>query len=224
MRTSCLKTTLICLLGLLASCGKSSGEWAAELTSRDPFVRGMAAIGLGMQDPANAKAALPVLLKTIDRSDVGLEQQAAQVLFMMGPFHVPSLLQMMVDDPLMSFDSMGTIKNALVAAGPKACDSIIECLSGPGLQLAGDLGDILLGIGPAALPSLIQLLQQGEQARLQNFAAFLIGKMGPQARTAIPALQQATKSEDQGLRESAMRALTQVQSRTANTSSKGRMK
>jgi HEAT repeat protein len=205
------KTLIACLVLLCTSCGKSNGQWEVELGSPDPFVRGFAAIGLGLQAPAAASRAVPVLLQTIDRSDVGLEREAAQVLFMIGPFHIEALLQAMVNDPLMSFDSMGTIKNALSAAGPQACGPIVQCLSGPGQQLAGDLGDVLLGIGAPSLPALLELLEDGDDARMQNFSAFLIGKLGPQARVALPALQTASRSEDSGLREAALRSMAQIQ-------------
>ncbi|MFT7486594.1 MAG: hypothetical protein ACI9F9_002449 [Candidatus Paceibacteria bacterium] len=200
-----------CLLLACLSCGKGNGEWEAELTSKDPFVRGMAAIGLGLQAPEHARVALPVLLATIDRSDLGLERPAAQVLSHVGPFEVPFLLDELVADELMSLDRKGAIMNALLNGGGQGAQAIVECLRGKGMHLVGDLGDVLLSIGDPALPAMADLLQGGTDARLQSFGAFLLGKYGPRARAALPALQAAAKSPDAALQETAQRAIAAIQ-------------
>ena len=209
------------LLGVCASCAKSSWQWEADLRSRDPFVRGMAALGMGLRDPGSAQPALPVLLATIDRSDVGLEAQAAQVLSVVGPYHVQFLLEQLVSDPLMSIDRRNAIKNALVGAGALAVDAIAACLSGPGMQLAGDLGDVLLAIGMPALPAMVRMLEQAPDPRLRNFAAYLLGNLGPRARSALPALQAATSAENEGLRAAALEAIRLIEGRAPRAARAG---
>ncbi|MFT7668039.1 MAG: hypothetical protein ACI8X5_000725 [Planctomycetota bacterium] len=206
-----LQAVALILLLLCGGCAKSSARWESELQSGDAFVRGMAAIGLGLSDPEGARAAVPILLETIDRSDVGLEPQAAEVLFIVGRYHVDVLLLNLVLNELMSSDRRGAIKNALVAAGPVACEGIAQCLAGPGKELAGDLGDVLLAIGPAALPAITSLLDESIDTRIRNFAAYLLGRMGPGARSALPALRRASKASDEDLRESALNAIARIQ-------------
>ncbi len=203
-------------LFVCASCGKTNAEWESQLTDRDPFVAGVAAIGLSLQDPAGARAAIPVLLATIDRSEVGLQAQAAEALFRVGPQHVDLLLENLVVDELMSFDRLGTIKNTLVGAGPRAVQQIVGCLAGPGRQKAGDLGQVLLEIGEPSVVPLINLLEQAPDNKLKNYAAFLLGNLGPRSRPALPALQRASASEDLELRAAAKRAIAQIQGRTSN--------
>jgi HEAT repeat protein len=201
----------VVLLLLVSSCKKSNEQWRADLDSSDPYVRGLAAIGLCMQSPRGAGPALPELLTTIDRSDLGLEREAAQVLVSVGQYHVPALLQELVDEELMSADRKGAIKNALVVAGPEAAGPIVACLEGPGSFLVGDLGDVLLAMGEPAIPAIVDLLEQARDVRLRNFAAYLLGRMGPSARSGLPALKRAAESKDEGLRGMALQAIISVQ-------------
>lgn len=208
------RIVFLVLIGLCAACAKSDARWEADLASSDPFVRGVAAIGLALQSPENAGAAVPVLLRTVDRSDVGLEQEAAQVLTHVGRHHVPLLLDNLVDDELMSLDRRGTILNTLVLAGPEACTPIVDCLRGRGKHLVGDLGDVLLSIGVPSVPAILVMLTEEPDPRLQNFAAYLLGRLGPPARLALPALAEAARSAaDTGVREAAAAAIARIEGR-----------
>jgi len=182
-----------------------------DLESPDPFVRSLAAIGLCVQSPAHAEPALPELLRTIDSAHVGLEREAARVLIHVGPLHVPQLLATLVVEELMSDDRRGAIKNALLAAGPAAVTPIVKCMRGPGRFLVGDLGDVLLRIGAPAVPDIVGMLVEEPDVRLKNFAAFLLGQMGPVARSALPALKGATSSTDADLVRAASAAIARVQ-------------
>lgn len=205
---------LLVLVLLCSACARTNAAWTEDLSSPDPFVRGVAAIGLGLQAPLDCGAAIPVLLRTIDRSDVGLEAQAADVLAHVGQYHIPQLLTNLVDDELMSVDRRGTIKNALVLAGPEACDQIIACLRAGGSHLVGDLGDVLLSIGTPSVPAIARMLTEEPDPRLQNFAAYLLGRLGPGARAALPALAEAAQSAtDAGVRDAARIALLKIQPR-----------
>lgn len=190
-----------------AACARSDDEWRGDLKNPDPHVRGLAAIGLSLQAPRAAEAALPVLLKTIDRSDVGLEREAARALSLLAPEHVEWLLEELVGNSLISSDRRGAMLNALVASGAKAAGPIVVCLQGPGRDVADQLGEVLLQIGAPAVPSLVQLLASPDDFSLQNYAAFLLGKLGPRARGARPALEEALNSPDKGVRRAARGAL-----------------
>jgi hypothetical protein len=197
----------MCLGLLLSACAKGDAEWIAELESPDPHVRGMAAIGLALQSPRAARPALPVLFETVDRSDVGLEQEAAHVLSLVGPYQVDGLLAELVRDELMSDHRRAAILNALVSAGVSATGPVTRCIQGLGREQAGDLGDVLLKIGEPAVPDLVKMLEGSDDVALQNFAAFLLGKLGPRAWLAAGALERALGSSDPGVREAAAKAL-----------------
>jgi HEAT repeat protein len=197
----------LCLCLPCGACAKSDAQWVHELEDRDPYVRGLAAIGLSLQSPRSARPALPVLLETIDRPGVGLGKEAAHVLSLVGVHEVEPLLAALVEDELMSEHRRGAILNALVATGPAAAGPVVRCLQGPGRELAGDLGDVLLAIGEPALPSIVALLATEDDFALQNFAAFLLGKLGPRARAGAPALERALASPDAGVRSAAQAAL-----------------
>ena len=154
------------------------------------------------------------LLRTIDRADVGLEKEAARALVHVGPFHLPVLLEQLVEDDLMSRDRRGAIKNALVAAGPAATEPIVACMRGRGSHLVGDLGEILLAIGEPALPAIVEMLEEEQDVRLQNFAAFLVAWMGPKAKSALPALRAAASSPDPDLRRMASEAIASIEGRS----------
>jgi len=201
---------LVALALTLAACAKGEADWRAELDHPDPYVRGLAAIGLSLEAPEASAPALPVLFESIDRSGGGLERSAAHALQLVGPLHVEVLLQELVEEELMSQDRRGAIMNALVGAGAVAAAPIVRCLKGPGRGRAGDLGDMLLGIGEPAVGPLAELLETSEDHALQNFAAFLLGKFGPRARVAVPALERAARSQDAGVREVARKALASI--------------
>jgi len=206
-----IRSVALALLTTTLACAKSDEQWKEDLRSEDPFVRGMAAIGLCLQSPQAAEPALPVLLRTIDRTDVGLEVEAARVLAHIGRFHVQALLEHLVENELISADRRGSIQNALVQAGSEAPGPIIACLRGEGAFLVGDLGDVLLSIGEPSVPAIVEMLREGPDARLQYFAAFLLGKLGRSAQSALPALRASLSSPDDELRNVAQQAIHSIE-------------
>lgn len=61
-----------------------------------------------------------------------------------------------------------------------------------------------------ALPELIATLQKKEDVKTRYFAAKALGKIGPEAQTAVGALEQARKDSDRKLRKAATEALVKV--------------
>ena len=133
----------------LAACAKSDADWAADLASPDPYVRGLASIGWAVQSPRTSGPALDVLLETIDRSEVGLERPAAAALQVAGPHHVDALLAALTGPTFLTDDRRGAILNALVTAGDAAVPAIVTCLQGPGREHAAELAEVLRQIGPS---------------------------------------------------------------------------
>ena len=135
-----------------AGCAKGETEWTADLSSPDPYVRGLASIGWAVQSPRTAAPALDTLLETIDRSEVGLERAAAAALQVAGPHHIEALLAALTGDAFLTQDRRGAILNALVTAGAPAAPAIVRSLQGKGREHAGELSEVLRRIGPPARP------------------------------------------------------------------------
>jgi HEAT repeat protein len=195
---------------LVVGCARSDEAWIADLSSPDAHVRGLAAIALAVQSPESAQPALPVLLETIDRSRAGLEREAAHALVLSGAHHVEALLDALVADPLMTEHRRGAILNALLNAGPHAAPAVARRMAGDARDLAGPLGEVLVGIGgPSALP-LGELLEGSQDPAVRRYAAFLLLKLGPRAAAARPALERAADDPDPelaGVAAQALRAL-----------------
>ncbi len=136
---------LLALAG--SSCARGDERWVLDLADRDPFVRALAAIALCEQAPARSSLALPVLLETIDRAELGLEPVAAAQLERIGPRVVDELLSHLVREEFMTSDRRRAVIAALIAAGPAAVPSVVAAVRGPARPLAGELGVVLVQIG-----------------------------------------------------------------------------
>ena len=68
----------------------------------------------------------------------------------------------------------------------------------------------LLSIGPEAVPELIRALE-GDYGPIREYAAWILGKMGPDAQGAIPALTEALWDKNKRVRGTAQRALEDIQ-------------
>ena len=64
--------------------------------------------------------------------------------------------------------------------------------------------------GPDAVPALIAVLRDLQNPRAREGAICALGRMGPRAREAVPALREALHDEDQAVRVRAARALKDI--------------
>lgn len=198
------------LWGFSAGCARTDERWIEDLDNRDPFVRALAAIGIGVQAPERAGPVIPELLAMVDSPSTGLEREAAWVLHELGPTHAQQLLDNLVSNELMSAERRGTIQNALVAGGWATAERVVDCMRGPGRGFVGGLGDVLLAIGEPAVPAIETMLVEEPDVRLQRFAAFLLGRLGPAAARAELSLESAAKADDAELAAMAREALAQL--------------
>ena len=114
--TCALTRVLLVVLGaLVAGCAKSDERWLAELADPDPFVRAMAALALCEQAPERASAAVPVLLETVDRAELGMQSQARAALVHIGPRAGEILRASLAADEFMTVDRRQAIEAALGA-------------------------------------------------------------------------------------------------------------
>ena len=88
-----------------------------------------------------------------------------------------------------------------------ALDRIVASLAGDSRLAALRVTNIILELGPRAVPTLERLLAH-EEARVRELAAMVLGTMGE--RAAAPALEGLLDSPDAGSRAAACRALAQL--------------
>lgn len=185
------------LLGLVgSSCARSDAAWIADLDDPDPFVRGLSAIGLAVQSPERARPAVPVLLETIDRSELGLGPAAAAALEGIGPHAVEALLENLVRDELMTTERRQAVLGALIAAGPRAVPPVVAALRGSGRAVSGELGVVLVRIGPPSVDPLVELLLEASDPPTRDFAGWLLVQLAPGAGGALPRLRAALPDVD----------------------------
>jgi len=201
---------LVALLG--AACARSAEAWLADLDHPDPFVRALAALALSEQGGEHAAAALPVLLETVDRTELGLEPQASAALAHIAPRVAEGLIESLLTDEFMTSERRVAVLRALEQSGESGAYAIVAALRGSARKQAGDLGVLLVRIGPAAVPALIELVSDGSQPRLQGYAAFVLGQLGAGARTAGAALQALSDHPDPAVRAVIVEALQRIES------------
>jgi hypothetical protein len=200
---------------LAAGCARSDEAWVGELDSADPFARAVAALALSEQAPQRAGVAVGVLLETVDRSDLGLEDEAARALARVAPGAAEELVTALLRDEFMTRERRAAVLGALVAAGRPGAETIVAALRGSAAALGGDvlgeLGVVLVRMGPPAVGPLAELLEEGPEPRLVGFAAFVLGQLGASAREALPALRAARTHSDPAVRDAVEQALTRIE-------------
>jgi HEAT repeat protein len=72
----------------------------------------------------------------------------------------------------------------------EALPALVEALSDPDVELRCLATRALAGVGPAAVPALLDVLGRTESHTLQTEAVEVLGKIGPAAAPAVPALTQ----------------------------------
>ncbi len=195
-----------------SSCARSDEQWIDDLAHPDPFVRALSAIALAEQAPARASLALPVLLETVDRAELGLQRVSALELERIAPGVVDELLEHLARDEFMTTDRRAAVIEALIAAGPVAVPALVAALRGPARAQAGELGLVLVRIGQPSVGALIELLSERSDPELRAHAAWLLGRLGPRADQALPALRSARLDPDASVGRAAEQALSAIES------------
>lgn len=80
----------------------------------------------------------------------------------------------------------------IAALGKGAVPKCIEFMKGNDPADALEACSVLAKLGGDAVPALVDLLKKGE-GRSRSWAAFALGEMGPAAKEALPALEEAKK-------------------------------
>jgi len=209
-------------------------RWVVE--DDQPYVREWAAHGLGRIGP-RAKAAVPALINALEDDYYNVRHAAAEALGDIGVATAPVVeaLVRRLEDEKSYVRTCAT--RALAEFGPKARAAIpallkhledadaLRALGKIGLDPAhaptlaarlrtgapfqAQLGEVLTGLGAAAVPLLTPLLDE-ENEETRALAAETLGKIGPDAAAAAPALRKRLRDTSSRVQIAAADALGRI--------------
>lgn len=204
-------------LGLLAiGCGNPSAKRIAQLQSPDVTLRRAAARVLFAQAKLEDQE-IAALAKSVADSDSEVRYLSIDALGNSGPqalSSVPALLAALEDS-----NARVQVKAALAIHKIEPTNRKIVPVLSTALK-AGD-GRTMLAVGGMgqdaawAVPTLVALLSH-QQAQMRALAARTLGRIGPSARDAKAALQQAILDPNATVQRSARDALARIQSPSAS--------
>lgn len=186
---------------------------SAALKDSNRDVRAQAAEALGWIGTP-ARAATPALVVALKDDDTRVTKNACQALAFVGDGGAaPSLLEAFQSDRAAVAVEAG---RALWRLGPKAqaiAPALFSLAAGP-LEKTASARDLLASFGPRVVPNLMKALRDDEAAR-REAAAEVLGRIGPPAREAVPALLAALKDKNSAVALTAALALAEVDSTRA---------
>jgi HEAT repeat protein len=206
-------------LGLLASKSRDLIPAIQKLLEdADGRLREAAADALGGIDP-KVKEAAPALQKSLGDDEAGVRLAAARALFSIQGIEAAMVIPVMTralkdDDPDMRRDAAALIGD-FGAAAKDSVPALIASLKDPdgGVRSAAAWAIARITGGQAtqkAIDVMIAALKDKEPRARQD-AARLLGDVGPDARSAIPALNEAMEDPNDEVRKAATDALGKVQ-------------
>jgi HEAT repeat protein len=188
--------------------GRALPALVRAMKDENPNVRLAAVRIIGNLGPP-AGQAVPALIAALQDPGRGVSTEAAIALGKVGPRAkeaVPDLFEAL-KNPQMYEVSMKALEQ-IGFDSKEAIPALIEALKHEDLRTYAV--DRLLNIGPDAVPELIKALE-GDYGQVREYAAYILGKMGPDARAAIPALTDALWDKDKRVRGTAQKALAEIQ-------------
>ncbi|HEX3147208.1 MAG TPA: HEAT repeat domain-containing protein [Gemmataceae bacterium] len=192
---------------------------AARLNDEDLDVRGDAGDALVRR----GDAAVPTLIKQLDKSEPTARTSAAAILGRIGPpahSAVPTLKRLMLEDPEITVrEQMARSLGQVAFDQPAIIDELIGLLD-TGDETTRVMAAEALGAAgePAAraVPALMRALVH-EEAKVRAEAAEALGAMGPAVRPAIPLLFAALDDSDHDVQHSALETLGRLSIDLAKT-------
>jgi HEAT repeat protein len=189
-------------------------KFAEQLADDDPTIRVQARFRLMDEGPP----AVPYLLEALKHRSAAVRYEAASALTGMkpppGPEAVPGLIKALDDpDPLVR----GHCMRVLTAIGPLAADAI------PAIRASLDSEDnyvcstaiyALAAIERGnAVPDLTRALSN---PRACTAAATALGELGPDARSAVPQLEEVARNGNVGAKRAAVESLRRIRAPRTN--------
>jgi HEAT repeat protein len=204
------------LLFLLARLGPAAREAIPEVQAarKLPPLRALAALVLARQDPARASEAIQDLLPDLEGEQIQ-QHTALLTLRELGAAAaeaVPSL-RPCLRNPALVLLALDVVEGVGPAGSPLVTD-LLGLLSERNGLVVQRAGEILVRLGPAAVPGLLGALKS-PNPRVRESAIERLGQIGKPAAGAVPALQAALEDEDTNVRLLAAEALGRIGSAAA---------
>ncbi|MBX7164987.1 MAG: HEAT repeat domain-containing protein [Pirellulales bacterium] len=180
------------------------------ISSPDAMVRRAAAHGLG-DEKLPADEVVPLLIKALADKESSVAQTAAEALLRFGAAAVEPLAHELANAeqrPEASF-----LLSRMGEAAQPACGALLDAFQAetdPEVQRLTLLALAAAGCrDAAAVPVLVKALRS-EQPRVQRSATYVLGKMGPVAKSALANIQGNLNSDDPDLRLVSVWACLQI--------------
>jgi HEAT repeat protein len=157
----------------------------ADLTHRDTHRRQRAAVGLGQIGPA-AIESIPALVRALVDLQPAVRKSAAEALA--------------------RIDRDWARHDFAASAAPELVHALVSRFS----EVAEEAFSVLVRLGPLAVPALVAGVKDTEKDLRQAASARALGRIGPPASAAVPALMWALTREHTHVRQAAAEALAGI--------------
>ncbi|MEK6237744.1 MAG: HEAT repeat domain-containing protein, partial [Planctomycetales bacterium] len=169
---------------------------------------------LAADEPSNVAAKIQKAVQDLKEGDLNQRRSAARALAGLSRRAapaVPAMIEALQDEPdrqarwmlLFGLGRIGPAAAPLVPAIFKALGRM-EGATPPYVT-----SELFANLGPAAIPHLIEALENPD-GRVREIAASVLGKIGPPAKAATPALVRLTRDPFYPVRSAAIRALDEI--------------
>ncbi|MHC4398818.1 MAG: HEAT repeat domain-containing protein [Planctomycetota bacterium] len=195
----------------LAEIGPEAGPavpaLVVSLKGQYPSVRVSTAVALGRIGPG-AEAAIPALREALLEKDPNLRVEAAFALWRVDPQQADAVIPLLI--AAMERRQPGQqASKALVNIGSAAVPAVIDALRQTGRREREYVVRVLSGIGPSALPSLIEGVTDAD-LNVAVGVIYALGRIQPLGKNAEQALVQALRDDRPAVREAAASALSRI--------------
>jgi HEAT repeat protein len=199
------------LLLLLARLGPAAREALPEIQAalKIPNLRGIAALALARQDAARASEAVQALLLDLE-GDRARQAVALMTLRELGSAASEAVqsLRPCLRDPALVRAALDVVEGVGPAGSTLAAD-LIGLLSERDRLVVQRAGEVLVRLGPAAVPGLRGALKI-PNSQVRESAIERLGQIGQPAAAAVPALQAALEDGNSNVRLLAAEALGRI--------------
>ena len=183
------------------------------LKDRDHRVVQAALASLATQGKA-ARDAVPVISNLLQHPEVATRVAAIEALGKMQPEPdqaIPLLSKALKDDDWSVRKASALALGPFGAKAKSAVPALFELLHNEvDRDAARDALRQIDTVGPEAIPVLIKSLES-EESRVRFYAVFFLGKLGPEAKEALPALQKLKREDSSRLRRSLEETIKKIE-------------
>lgn len=175
---------------------------------KDDAVAWLAIDALGEIGPG-AQAAVPELVSLLGKRHITIPAHAALVKIGPSKTAVELLVKAMTEGIEQTQCNAASVLGEFGDAAKDAIPTLVHALEASGR--VADASMYALGhVGRSAVPALVDILEDSEKGEARWRAAFALTIIGPDAADAIPALDSASKEEDDTLQRMAGQALARI--------------